>query len=249
MITQAVILAAGRGSRLSNVVSKIPKGFIVLRGQTLIEISIKNLLEVGIKEILIVTGYLDHFYEELKEKYPCITTVKNKDFDKSGTMYSLYCGRNLVKSDFLLLESDLVYEKKALVEALKFPQNNCLILSGTTKAGDEVYVEGDSGLVSRISKDPNELKNKVGEFVGISKISAALLNNMIFTSKYKFKLTLQCDYDMDCLNKLSKETDVFYKKVNNLLWAEIDDGEQLLRAHKIRDNILAKQKISTENNS
>jgi len=189
---------------------------------------------------LIVTGYLDHFYEELKDKYPFITTVKNKDFDKSGTMCSLYCARNYIKSDFLLLESDLIYEKKALVEALNFPQNNCLILSGTTKAGDEVFVEGDLGLVSKISKDPNEIKNKVGEFVGISKISTTLYEKMIFTSEYKFELSLQYDYDMDCLNNLAQEINVFYKEVNNLMWAEIDDGGQLLRAHKIRDNILAR---------
>jgi len=240
IVTQAVILAAGRGVRLSNVVSKIPKGFIMLRGETLIEISIKNLLVAGIKEVLIVTGYLDHFYEELKEKYPCITTVKNKDFYKSGTMFSLYCGRNLIKSDFLLLESDLIYEKRALIEALNFPQNNCLILSGATKAGDEVYVEGDSGLVSKISKDSNHLKNDVGEFIGISKISLSLLDKMVSTFEHPFEANLQTNYDMDCLNQLAKETYVYYKKIDNLLWAEIDDGQQLLRAHKIRDNILAK---------
>lgn len=245
----AVILAAGRGARLSNVVTKIPKGFIMLRGKTLIELSIEILLEVGVKEVLIVTGYLDHYYEELKEKFPCITTVKNKDFEKSGTMYSLYCARNLINSDFLLLESDLVYETKAVVEALEFSGDNCLVLSGTTQAGDEVYVEGDRGLVSKISKDSSCLKNVVGEFIGISKISISLFNKMILAFKYKFQSTLQVDYDMDCLSKLAKETDIFYTKINQLLWTEIDDGPQLLRAHKIRDHILDKQNFSIENNS
>ncbi len=248
-IKQAVILAAGRGARLSNVVSKMPKGFIILRGKTLVELSIENLLAVGVKEILIVTGFLDHFYEELKGKYSCITTVKNKDFEKSGTMYSLFCARNLISSDFLLLESDLVYEKKALVEALEFSSDNCIVLSKTTNAGDEVYVEGNHGLISKISKNSKSLKNIVGEFIGISKISLSLFEKMLLASKHRFESTLQVDYDMDCLSEMSKETNIFYLKVKNLLWAEIDDGPQLLRAHKIRDHIISKQSISVENSS
>lgn len=248
-IKQAVILAAGRGARLSNVVSKMPKGFIILRGKTLIELSIENLLAVGVKDVLIVTGYLDHFYEELKDKYPCITTVRNKDFETSGTMYSLYCARKLINADFLLLESDLIYEKKALVEALEFFGDNCIVLSKTTNAGDEVYVEGNRGLISKISKSSKSLKNIVGEFTGISKISFSLFEKMLLASKHRFESTLQVDYDMDCLSEMSTETRIFYLKVRKFLWAEIDDGPQLLRAHKIRDNILAKQSISDENSS
>lgn len=249
MVTTAVILAAGAGHRLRGVVNSIPKGFIKLRGETLIEISMRNLLAAGVKEVIIITGYRDHYYEGLKEEFPCITTIKNSDFDKSGTMYSLYCARNLIDSDFLLLESDLVYEKRVLVEAMEFFEDNCLVLSGTTKAGDEVYVEGDRGLVSKISKDSKSLKKIVGEFIGISKISIGLFRKMIQASEDTFKSTLRVDYDMDCISELAKETDIFYKKINYLLWAEIDDGPQLLRAHKIRDQILAKQKNSIENSS
>lgn len=239
-LSKAVILAAGGGQRLGHLARGMPKGFIRLGEETIIEESIKKILLLGIKEILIVTGFMDSFYERLKEKFNSITTVKNEKFAKSGTMYSLFCARNFIDSNFLLLESDLIFETRGLVEIVKYPQENCLLLSGRTQGEDEVYVEGAEGRVSKISKDSNCLENVVGEFVGISKISFSLFKKMIQASQDKFESTLQVDYDMDCISGIAKENDIFYKKIDDLLWAEIDNESQLLRAIKIYDKILAK---------
>lgn len=238
-LSKAVILAAGKGQRLGNLARGMPKGFISLGEEIIIEESIKKILLLGIKEILIVTGYMDSFYEQLKDKFNSITTIKNERFADSGTMHSLFCARNFIDSNFLLLESDLIFETRGLAAVMECPQENCLLLSGRTQGGDEVYVEETEGMVSKISKDSKCLENVVGEFVGISKISVSLFKKMIQVGQDKFKSTLHVDYDMDCISGIAKENDIFYKKIDDLLWAEIDNESQFIRATKIYDQILA----------
>jgi len=56
-------------------------------------------------------------------------------------MYSLYCARQLIDEAFLLLESDLIYEPRALHALLAVPDEDTVLLSGPTAAGDEVVLE------------------------------------------------------------------------------------------------------------
>ena len=137
-ITQAIILAAGMGVRLKELNRGVPKGFISLGDdKTIIEHSIETLLACGIKDIIIVTGFRDEHYENLRSRYPQIKTVRNEKYSETGTMYSLWCTRNLVNTDFILLESDLIYEIRAIKELLESTSENSILISEKTDAGDE----------------------------------------------------------------------------------------------------------------
>ena len=122
MIKEAVILAAGMGTRLSDAMAGKPKGFIVFERYPIIEESVRKLLKQGVQKIWIVTGYQPHNFENLTEKYPeSVQVIWNPEFENSGTMYSLYCAREYVKESFLLLESDIIYEQKAISEVINSP--------------------------------------------------------------------------------------------------------------------------------
>ena len=90
MINNAVILAAGLGSRIESLSKDKPKGFIEINNITLIERSIENLINEGITSIYIGTGYKSLFYENLKNKYDSIITVKNLDYKSTGSFHNLY---------------------------------------------------------------------------------------------------------------------------------------------------------------
>ena len=129
-ITQAVILAAGMGVRLKELNRGIPKGFISLADDVpIIEHSLEALLACGISDIIIVTGFMDEHYENLRSKYPQIRTVRNARFSETGTMYSLWCARKLINTDFILLESDLIFEPRAIRELLESPVKNSLLIT------------------------------------------------------------------------------------------------------------------------
>ena len=233
-ITQAVILAAGMGVRLKELNRGIPKGFISLADDVpIIEHSIEALLACGIREIIIVTGFMDEYYENLRFKYPQIKTVRNEKFSETGPMYSLWCARKLINKDFILLESDLIFETRAIRELLESPVKNLLLITGKTEAGDEVYVEADGDWVKQISKDKKVMGSIVGEFIGVSRLSYDFYLKLIRIAEESFESDLNASYDMDCFVTVADKTPLGFLKIEDLLWAEIDDALQLKRAKKI----------------
>jgi len=233
-ITQAVILAAGMGVRLKELNQGIPKGFISLEGnKPIIEHSVEALLACGINDIIIVTGFMDEYYENLSSRYPQIKTIRNEKFSESGTMYSLWCARNLLNTDFILLESDLIFEVSAIRKLMESQVKDSILISGKTEAGDEVYVGTDGDWVKQISKDKMVVGTIVGEFIGVSRLSYDFYLKLIQVAEEGFGSDLMSSYDMDCFVTVAEKKPLGYLKIENLLWAEIDDGSQLEKAKKV----------------
>ncbi|MCC7259055.1 MAG: phosphocholine cytidylyltransferase family protein [Gammaproteobacteria bacterium] len=230
----AVILAAGQGKRLREVVEGYPKGFLALGARPIVEESLLRLLAQGIEEVVIVTGYAASHYETLARRYPGrVRTVHNERFAVSGSMYSLYRAREAVTGSFLLLESDLVYEPRALGALLDQPAEDALLLSGPTGAGDEVFVETAGGCLVAMSKDRSRLGPGVaGELVGISRISAGLFTLMQRIAAAAFTRSLAFDYETDCLVTAARERPIACTLLPDLLWGEIDDPAHLRRARE-----------------
>ncbi|MDH3977565.1 MAG: phosphocholine cytidylyltransferase family protein [Gammaproteobacteria bacterium] len=234
MIQTAVILAAGMGTRLRGEVQDYPKGFLKLGAKPIIEESIERLVRAGIRDIVIVTGHCAKHYEQLAaEQDGLVRTIHNPQFADSGSMYSLYCAREVLDGDFLLLESDLIFEQRALTELLAMPDPDAILLSGPTAAGDEVWVETLDGHLVNMSKDPAALAGVVaGELVGISKISKPLFALMQGIAEQAFKTSLRFDYETDCLVAAATLRPIKCPVVSNLVWSEIDDPSHLQRARE-----------------
>jgi 2-aminoethylphosphonate-pyruvate transaminase len=110
MVREAVILGAGLGSRLGNMTTEMPKGVIEIGGMPMVERSVRKLIEKGIEKIYIGTGHCPEWYERLAARYPCIETVRNPRYATTSSMRTLFEVARKVKGDFLLLESDLIYD-------------------------------------------------------------------------------------------------------------------------------------------
>lgn len=257
-VKTAVILAAGMGSRLQDVTNDmLPKGLIKVNGKSLVERSIEKLRSLGIEKIYIVTGHLHDFYDELAKDKKYIVTKRNRKYKATGSMTSLSILEDELKEDFLLLESDLIYEVYGLIRVLNYEEEDCVLLSGKTNSGDECYVEVREDNLYKISKNKAEIENVYGELVGISKISLDLykemlkqyknLNNRIYdyTGKEHFfesSKTQKYDYE-NAIFDAAKKRKVGYLKIDNLIWGEIDDKNHLERIKKI---ILPKLEKNTE---
>jgi 2-aminoethylphosphonate-pyruvate transaminase len=232
IVTSSVILAAGMGIRMERRGKRMPKGFLRLGDRPIIEESISRLLEVGVRRIVIVTGHIAGFYHDLQARYPdVVQLVHNPYYADSGSMYSLYCASRYVREDFLLLESDLIYERQALTTLLEYPEDNVVLLSGFTKSSDEVFVQTNSGCLVAMSKDRDSLGPHVaGELVGISKISQRLYRVMLQKAVERFHTTRHMAYETDCLVAAARVIPVNCHVVEDLAWSEMDDEWQLIRA-------------------
>ena len=141
-ISTAVILAAGMGIRLRNVTGLFPKGLLEIGGKSLIHRSLENLKNEGIDRAVIVTGFQESLYHEHLQQQadiPELEFVHSRQFEESGSMHSLFVAKNFLQEDFLLLESDLLYESRALPSVINFEGPDVVLASGETGSGDEVY--------------------------------------------------------------------------------------------------------------
>jgi len=233
MINTAVILAAGTGSRLKDITKSRPKGFISIGRKPVIKLSIEKLFDAGIAKIIIGTGFLSDIYEKFAQKYSGIECVKNPVFKDTGSMYTLYNLRRKIDADFLLLESDLVYEKKGLRVLLKDSHKDVILSSGSTFSEDEVYIEVDKdGYLMKMSKKIQELGYVHSELVGISKISLPVFKKMCGFAETVFPNNPKLDYEYAMVG-ISQEAKFFVRKEDDLIWCEIDNADHLRKARQI----------------
>jgi choline kinase len=226
----AVIVAAGRGVRLKGMGEQRPKGFIELGGRAIIERSVELLTAAGVERTLIVTGHLREWYEDFARRTPRVELAHNPDYAASGSMYTLWLARERIHEDFVLAESDLVYEKRALDVLFAAHSADTLLVSGATHSGDEVYVEADDGRLTGLSKQRAKLTGEVvGELVGLTRISRRCLAAMCAHAETVFTESKHLEYEQ-ALVAAAREVRVDCPVIPDLAWTEIDDENHLKRA-------------------
>lgn len=232
MIETAAIVAAGFGSRLNELTAAMPKGFLHIGGQSLIERSIHTLIEFGIHRIVIGTGYQSEHYEALATRIPELTTVKSEVYATTGSMYTLWNMRKELDRPFLLLESDLLYEPRALALLLADQRPDVVLASDATHSGDEVFIETDDdyGLV-QMSKKRHELSRVNAELVGITKISTATYAGMCRAMEAQLETNPKLDYE-HALVEVAKTRPIHVLRADGLAWCEVDDAHHLRRANE-----------------
>lgn len=97
----AIILAAGYGMRMVPINTETPKGLLTVHGEPLIERLIKQLQEVGIKEIYIVVGFMKEAYEYLIDQYG-VDLVVNEDYALKNNLYSLKCVLQYISNSYIV---------------------------------------------------------------------------------------------------------------------------------------------------
>ena len=232
MIRQAVIMAGGLGSRLKGRTTAMPKGFIEIDGIAIVERSVQKLFAAGIEEVIIGTGHCSEWYERLAEKYHCITLAKNERYADTGSMGTLACCAEKVHGDFLVLESDLIYDDIGLAVLINDQNKNVILASGATKSGDEVYLEADAddNLV-RHSKKREDLGVIYGELVGITKLTKGTLDAMVTYCREHLDDQPKMEYEtaMSAVSSSTKNArkKIAINKIEHYAWREIDDESHL----------------------
>ena len=108
----AIILAAGMGTRLRPLTVDKPKCMVEVNGTPMVEQQIKFLREFGVNDITLVSGYKAESLDFLREKYG-VDIVFNDKFDVCNNIYSMYLVRDRLKDTFVL-EGDVYMHKNCL---------------------------------------------------------------------------------------------------------------------------------------
>tara|TARA_B100000212_G_scaffold342100_1_gene327591 strand:- start:9193 stop:9930 length:738 start_codon:yes stop_codon:yes gene_type:complete len=173
---KAVILAAGRGSRLGHLTNDRPKGLVELDGKSLLEWQCKALYGCGISEISVVTGYLSHKIERLGFK-----TIYNDNWENSNMVASIKLALDQIEGPLIFSYSDIVYHpdivKKLLSEDSSFAiayDPNWLSLwqqrFENPLSDAETFLIDSNRWITQIGKKSSLYSNMQGQFMGLFKV-------------------------------------------------------------------------------
>src|SRR5690242_1906377 len=122
---KALILAAGRGTRIRSAIGPHPKCLISFGGQSIIERQIEGLLSVGIRDIGVVVGYkkleiIAHLKSRIRNSRARIRFFENPQFDSTNNIYSLWRAKEWVMGESsVCLNADVVFDPAMLAPLLQ----------------------------------------------------------------------------------------------------------------------------------
>ena len=131
---KALILNSGMGSRMGVLTSEHPKCMSEISSrETILSRQLRQLAEVGVTDVVITTGLFDSVlvnYCQSLELPLNYTFVNNPLYRETNYIYSIYCAREHLTGDILLMHGDLVFENEVLDQVLASPVS-CMTVSST----------------------------------------------------------------------------------------------------------------------
>ncbi|OQA51821.1 MAG: Bifunctional protein GlmU [candidate division WS2 bacterium ADurb.Bin280] len=216
---KAVILAAGMSTRLRSL---IPKPLTTLiNGRKIMDYQVERLAGiVGEKNIYVIVGYKK---DMIMEAFPNLTFVYNNAYALNNTAKSLHRALSRIDEDTIWTNGDVFFETGALNLLVKSKTSACLV--NKNKCGDEEikYTLNGSGFIDKISK---EVKNGLGEAVGINLIKKNDLPNFV----RELEKVGEKDYFEKALENLTKN--------NKIELAAIDIGNNFVKEIDFQEDLV-----------
>ncbi len=239
---KALILAAGKGTRLRPYSETTPKSLMELvPGLTIIEFIIGQLRKVGVTDIVVVTRseLVEKFRNKLGDEVSYVSVDGGKDF---GNLYTVEEALRKVEDDHVLLVmSDHIFERELLNKLVNCGDSKPVILCldrnpkwMVINEGLRVKINGSG--VEKVGKD---LPPYHGVDTGLF-----LLSNEAFNLVFETVKKLGCSSKIaDLVNAAAENSKVGYVDVTGHLWMDIDTPKDLLKARKLYWKIKGKDLV------
>ena len=218
VVKQAVILAAGKADQFGK-----PVGLLEIEDFKLIDRTLSILKENGITKVVIVTGYKSELFEKYFKNSKNIKLVKSDIYKWTGTMHSLSLADKYIDDDFLLIENDLIFEKRAISELVESPNRDCILFTNESGSGDEAFVEIRDNHLYKMSKDIHQFNRIDGEMIGLTKISYKLYKMML--DEFKDNVNPYLNYEYVLLD-VARDYNIGFVKIDDLSWGDADTEKE-----------------------
>ena len=242
---KAIILAAGQGLRLKPETDNLPKCLVRVKNVPILQYQLESLEGLGITTCIIVKGFKGELIRDaygrkfgnLKLDY-----VTNDYFMETNNIYSLWCAKEYLADDIILIEGDVLFDKHILEDIINGADRNCAVIDDFRSGMDgTVVLEEDNCVRSMI------LKSRQTADFDYSKAFKTV-------NIYSFDRATMQDYLIPTLDSWVNEgfTNEFYEAtiaylieqgafrlgtqhVGTRRWAEIDTPDDLVQAALIMD--------------
>jgi len=239
---KAIILAAGKGTRLYPLSGDKPKSMIKVNSVPIIEYQIESYLFAKFKEedISIVIGYKAEILEEyIINKYPKINIIINKDFSTTNNMYSLYLAMKKIHVDDILFinNADCIYDKNIISGMNLYPNPNLIAADKGAYSVESMKITLDKkSIIQSIAKTIDK-DNAYGNSIDLYKMNKETY--LIFLNIIKEYIEVNKDLNSwteVALDILLKKVEFDPYNIEGKKWIEIDNYADLLQADLLFNN-------------
>ena len=148
-VERAIIMAAGKGTRMRPVTLHTPKPLVKVNGKRMIDSVIEALHKNGISEIYIVVGYLKDQFEILPKEYENVKLIENPFYDTCNNISSLYVARDYIENAIILDGDQIIYHEKILAPEFDRSGYNAVWTDDET---EEWLMTVEKGIVNSCSR-------------------------------------------------------------------------------------------------
>jgi L-glutamine-phosphate cytidylyltransferase len=242
---RVIILAAGKGTRLRPLTLDRPKCMVELEGMPLIKHQLDLLEKFEIKDVNIVTGYLEE-----KIQFSKVKKFYNPRFDTTNMVSTLFCADELFdgEDDILVSYGDIIYNTKVLKALIKSnEQLNVVVDQNWRRYWEARMVDplqdvetlkiGKDGYIKELGKKPNTYDDIEGQYIGLIKIRKDVVEQI---KNYYYNLNQTDTYDGKTFDNMYM-TSFLQMISNNIIplspvyikggWIEVDEPTDLKFAH------------------
>ena len=225
---KALILNSGTGSRMGVLTSEHPKCMTeISNGETILSHQLKQLAVVGIEEVVITTGLFDAVLVSYCQSLDLpihITFVKNPLFRETNYIYSIYCAREYLDDDILLMHGDLVFENE-VIDAVLTSRTSCMTVSRSLPLPEKDFKAViQNGFIAKVGIEFfNEAVAAQPLYKILKKDWIVWLNSIV---SYCENGNVKC-YAENAFNEISGQCELLPLDIKNQLCNEIDTPEDL----------------------
>ncbi len=227
---QALILAAGRGSRLGERGAEVPKCLLDVGRRPIVEHQLEALADAGVGPVGMVLGYSADEIREvvgIRSEY-----IINPRWSTTNSLYSFWLARDWVKGSVLVLNGDVLFHPRVLDRLLRHHGDAFAYDSSSGHGREHMKVKLERGRLVDMAKDlpPEEIS---GENVGILSLSFDAVKRLFEIAERLVEKGAETNWLGAAVCELARERDLRGVDIAGLPWAEIDFSYDLDRARKV----------------
>jgi choline kinase len=231
---KALILAAGRGTRIRSVHGDHPKCLIRFNGgrSTILDHQIDSLFSAGVEKIGIVVGYekdqiIRHVVENYRDPKKRFCFIENPAFATTNNIYSFWLAQTwLNRKPFVCLNADVVFDPRILIPAIDSVAPITMVVDPQWR-DETMKVVISEGRVIRMSKRILQSEFS-GTYIGVTAFSADVQDGLFAKINNLIQSGNENEFFNAAVQQLADEgVRVGFTTTGDLPWAEIDDPGDL----------------------
>tara|TARA_B100000035_G_C20967830_1_gene539596 strand:+ start:100 stop:798 length:699 start_codon:yes stop_codon:yes gene_type:complete len=229
---KAVILAAGRGTRLYPLTTNRPKSLLKIGNKTLLNRLVDQLKEMMINEIIIVVGFnKDMIIEEFKND-TAVNIIAYNDFEKTNNLFTLWSVKEELVGETIISFADIILEKEIIKNLIKSKNDICMAYYSKKVLDGTMPIKVVNSKIENITTTKKE--DASGNFIGIGKFSHKGCKILIeYMNKYIKSENFNDYYTIAIDNYVRNGGYAEGLDIGEYKWTEIDDMKDYDLAKKI----------------